>query len=66
MRWCILLLALSATAFAASWTVRNPTGQTYVNEAIRLHLPVPVAPFTVTQDGTAVMASMPSSPVSLA
>ncbi|MGD0900955.1 MAG: hypothetical protein ABR915_24240 [Thermoguttaceae bacterium] len=43
-----------ASARGESWTLRNPTGETYADEAVRLHLSVPNGSFSVKQDGRPV------------
>ncbi|MEI7831872.1 MAG: hypothetical protein WCJ56_01560, partial [bacterium] len=51
---CAIFLMIASICCGASWTVTNPTGQTYVDEAIRLHMPVPAGQFAVTMDGKSV------------
>ena len=50
----LLLICAALGTLAASWTLRNPTGFTYTNEAVRLHLPTPAEAFSVKNDGVAV------------
>lgn len=44
----------AAAPLLKRWVLRNPTGFSYTNEPVRLHLPVPRGAFTVKQDGVPV------------